>query len=128
MGLKGAKYTKGDVKQIIEHLLATDPDVNKWHSPKGVAPRKREAVHLNLSKDEYWVFRYVAKINGTEISAMIRGLVLKHFIRHDPNVCLRMTKEVGSEVMSKLFGVASSRVQFRDKEIYKSKIFYTKKR
>jgi hypothetical protein len=109
------KYSKDDINKIIAHLLADDTDINDWHSPRGVSERRRESVLFKMSKDEFWVFRHLAKKYRLTISEFIRWLVIGRFIKDEPTIWVECTREIGKENMLKLFGVAARKAKITDK-------------
>ena len=119
--VKKRPYSRADIELIIAHLLADDPDISNWHSPKGVLPKKSMTITFKVQEDEYWVIKHLAEKNRISVAEMIKALVLGHFVKHEPEIVLPMTKDVGSKVMLKLFGIAARKTKKKIKRDEKIK-------
>jgi len=119
--VKKRPYSRADIELIIAHLLADDPEISNWHSPKGVLPKKTMGITVKVQEDEYWVIKHLAEKNRLSMAEMLKSLVLGHFVKHEPEIVLPMTKDVGSKVMLKLFGIAARKTKKKIRRLEKKK-------
>jgi hypothetical protein len=116
-------YSKADIEKIVKHLLAQDPEINEWHSPKGVR-KKDNAIFVRLTDDEEVAFKWLMKKRGcTTMAGLVKLWAIEAFIKVDNKLVVKLTKEIGKNEMTRIFGVAAREVHLKEtgKRSYKKK-------
>jgi hypothetical protein len=103
------KYTKKEVEEVVKHLLATDPELNNWHSPKGVAAKRARGISIKLTQDEHWAIKFLCKRERMSMDHLVKWMLIGHYIKKEPQVVLECARVAGQRVMRELFGVIAKK-------------------
>jgi hypothetical protein len=104
------RYSKEYITKVVAELLASgDRALTGWSAPKGVGQRRKETVTLNVTRDEYWAIKQIAKKYKMSVADMLKRIIIAFFFKSE-NCVVDLTHKINQETMKSLFGYAARRV------------------
>lgn len=107
------RFKKHEIDKIIANLLVDEEKLGQWHSPKGVFPRKRESITLNLNRDEYWVICHMAKRKGLLPVNLVKLIIAHYYFNTEVRLSTLMKYRayIGKKGLDWLYKIGRMKVQ-----------------
>lgn len=127
--LRKFNYSKADIEKVLASLLVDDEKLGKWHSPKGVFERKRDAITLHFNKAEGWVIRHIAKKHNMTVVELTKWMFVHYFFKKyiPQELMLKADNYCPVKTRQWLYGFAIKQIKKVDPEEPKKRIKITKK-